>query len=216
MKIKKIKDLTQAELQRGESLLKSLQIVANVLFALLVFQAFLILPRPGDPELEYNTLSQIFSEHLMSIVVIVVGLILIIVYWIQFNMLIGNIKHSTPIHASLALTQVIFLMIYLYFLRFDMEYDGMTLALQMESIFLALAGFIGALNWRYARYAGLTTLEITEEEERSIFYKILPEPLASLFTLPFATFGAGIWTISFLVIFPIGYLLKIIQKKRSA
>jgi hypothetical protein len=215
MKIKKVKDLTQAEIQRGEGLLKSLQIVANVLFALLVFQAFLILPRPGDPELEYNTLSQIFNDHLMSLLVIVVGLILIIVYWIQFNMLLGNIKHSTPLHAVLALTQVIFLMIYLYFLRFDMEYDGMTLALQMESIFLALAGFVGALNWRYARYAGLTTEQITEEEERTIFYKVLPEPLASLFTLPFAGFGAGIWTLAFLAIFPIGWALKFIQKKRN-
>ena len=213
------KDSTEAnsfaKKERGVSLLNSIKIVVNVLFALLIFQAFLILPRPGDPLLEYNNLGEIFSEHIMQLLVIVVGLILIIIYWIQFNLLIGNIKRSNPLHATLALTQVILLMIYLYFLRFDMEYDGMTLALQMESVFLALAGFIGAINWLYARTAGLTSNQITKKEELDLFYKVLPEPLASLFTLPFAVMGPGVWTLAFLSIVPIGYILKFIRRKRG-
>lgn len=215
MSLKNKKPLTEADMERGAGLLNSVKIVVNVLFALLIFQAFLILPRPGDPELEYNTLGQIFSEHIMQLLVIVVGLILIIIYWIQVNLLMGNIKRSNPIHASLALVQVFLLMIYLYFLRFDMEYDGMTLALQMESIFLALAGFTGVLNWRYARSAGLTSAQITDSEELDIFYKVLPEPIASLFTLPFAVLGPGIWSLAFLSIIPIGWILKFIRKRRG-
>ena len=92
----------------------------------------------------------------------------------------------------------------------------MTLALQMESIFLALAGFVGAINWRYARSKGLTSDKITDEEELIIFYKVLPEPLASLFTLPFAVFGPGIWTLAFLSIIPIGFILKWVRKKEIA
>ena len=111
-------------------------------------------------------------------------------------------------HAVLAVVQMICLMIYLYFVRFDMEFDGLKLALQMESIFLALAGFIGAFNWRYARLNGLTSDQIDSNEERSIFYGILPEPIASLFTLPFAAYGPTIWTISFLAIIPIDYIFK--------
>ena len=86
-------------------------------------------------------------------------------------------------------------MLYLCFVRFDMEFDGMKLALQMESIFLALAGFVAVFNWRYARAHKLTSDQIDDNEEISIFYSILPEPLASLFNLPFASFGPGIWTI---------------------
>ncbi len=209
------KAMSTAEKERGISLLNSIKIVVNVLFALLIFQAFLILPRPGDPLLEYNTLGEIFSEHLMQLLLIVVGLILIIIYWIQFNLLLGNLKRSTPMHAILALSQVFFLMIYLYFLRFDMEYDGMTLALQMESIFLALAGFVGAFNWRYARSIGLTSDQITKKEELDLFYKVLPEPIASLFTLPFAVMGPGIWTLAFLSIIPLNYILNFIRKKRG-
>ena len=116
-------------------------------------------------------------------------------------------------HATLAVVQMICLMIYLYFVRFDMEYDGMKLALQMESIFLALAGFIAAYNWRHARRNGLTSDQIDKNEELNIFYKILPEPMASLFTLPFASLGPIYWTIAFLSIIPFTYILKMIRKK---
>lgn len=210
--IKKI-DPTKAEIERGVGLLNSIRVVVNVLYAMLIFQVFLILPRPDDPDLKYHTLGQIYSENLNQVLVIVVGLILIIMYWIQFNRQLGNLVRSSPMHASLSVVQMICLMLYLYFVRFDMEFDGMQLALQMESIFLALAGFIGAFNWRYARINKLTSDQINDNEEMNLFYSLLPEPLASLFTLPFASFGPTIWTISFLSIIPIGYILKLVRKK---
>ena len=96
-----------------------------------------------------------------------------------------------------------------------MEFDGMTLALQMESIFLALAGFIGIYNWRYATKNNLTSYQIKSDEERSIFFQLLPEPIASLFSLPFATISPLAWTLSFLVILPLGYLMKILGSKKK-
>ncbi len=213
MPIIKKTDPTKAEIERGIGLLNSIRVVVNVLYALLIFQVFLILPRPDDPELKYHTLGQIYSENLNQILVIVVGLILIIMYWVQFNRQLGNLVRSSPMHASLSVVQMICLMLYLYFVRFDMEFDGMKLALQMESLFLALAGFIGAFNWRYARVNKLTSDQINDNEEMSIFYSLLPEPMASLFTLPFAAFGPGIWTISFMSIIPIGYILKLVRRK---
>jgi hypothetical protein len=216
MQLLKKTEPTKAQIERGVGLLNSINIVINVLYALLIFQVFLILPRPGDPLLEYQTLSQIYSENLSQLLVIVVGLILIIMYWIQFNRQLGNLVRSSPIHAAMSVLQMFCLMIYLYFVRFDMEFDGMKLALQMESIFLALAGFIGAFSWRYARKQLLTSNQITDDEELSIFYSLLPEPSASLFTLPFASFGPGIWTLSFLIIIPIGYVLKLMRKRIEA
>jgi len=213
MQLIKKTEPTKAQIERGVGLLNSVLIVINILYALLIFQVFLILPRPGDPELEYNTLGQIYSENLTQILVIVVGLILIVMYWIQFNRQLGNLVRSSPIHATITVVQMVCLMLYLYFVRFDMEYDGMQLALQMESIFLALAGFLGAFNWWYARRNKLTSDQIDDNEEVSVFYSLLPEPLASLFTLPFASFGPTIWTISFLSIIPIGYILKLVRKK---
>jgi len=213
MILKKKTPPTKAEVERGVGLLNSIRVVINVLYALMIFQIFLMLPRPDDPELAYHTLSQIYSENVMQIVMIIVGLILILMYWIQFNTQLGNLVRSSPLHATLAVVQMICLMIYLYFVRFDMEYDGMKLALQMESIFLAAAGFIAAFNWRYARNNGLTSDQIDDNEELNIFYKILPEPMASLFTLPFAALGPNYWTLAFLSIIPFGFILKLVRKK---
>ena len=123
----------KASLQRNQMLLKSLIILVNVLYALMIFQVFLILPRPDDPELVYSSLDQLYEDNVTVLLVIVVGLAMILIYWIQFHKLIGNLERSSTLHASLTLFQMIFLMIYLYFVRFDMEYDGLTLALQMES-----------------------------------------------------------------------------------
>ena len=114
---------TKAEIERGVGILNSLKIIINVLYALMIFQAFLILPRPEDSDLVYHTLPQIFSENIMKLVVIVVGLILLVIYWIQINKQLGNLVRSSPTHASLAIVQMICLMLYLYFVRFDMEFD---------------------------------------------------------------------------------------------
>ncbi len=208
--------VTKAQMERGIGILNSLKVIINVLYALMIFQAFLILPRPDDPELEYHSLSQIFSEHIIQLAVIVVGLIMIITYWIQFNKQLGNLVRSSPMHAALSVVQMICLMLYLYFVRFDLEFEGMTLALQMESIFLALAGFIGVYNWVYARKNNLTSDQIDATEERAILYEILPEPLAALFSLPFATISPGVWTLSFLIIIPLGYFLKLLGKRQES
>jgi len=208
MKFKKKKSPSNAEKERGKEILFSLKILMNVLFTLLIFQAFLILPRPEDPDLEYYTLNQIFSENIPKLLVILVGLILVGIYWIQMNRQLGNLVRSSPLHASVGLAQMICLMLYLYFVRFDMEFDGLIIALQMQSVFLALAGFLGAFNWLYARRHELTSDQINDFEERSMFFQILPEPLAALFSLPFAAMGSEAWSISFLIILPLSYVCR--------
>lgn len=213
--LKKKKIPSDAEKERGKEILFSLKILMNVLFTLLIFQSFLILPRPDDPDLEYYTLSQIFSENIPKLLVILVGLILIGTYWIQMNRQLGNLVRSSGLHASVGLAQMICLMLYLYFVRFDLEFDGLTIALQMQSVFLALAGFLGLLNWVYARKNKLTSDQINDFEERSMFYQMLPEPVAALFSLPFASMGSEAWSISFLIILPLTFVCNKIAKSKN-
>lgn len=206
---------SNSQIERGKSFLFSLKILTNVVFALLIFQIFLILPRPDDPMLEYYSLRQIFSGYADNLIVILVGLILVVVYWIQINKQLGNLIRSTAFHASMAIAQLFCLMIYLYFVRFDMEFEGLEIALQMQSVFLALAGFIGVYNWVYARRNSLTSEMIDDQEEKYMFYQLLPEPSAALFSLPFAVYGADAWTLSFLIIIPIGFICGKLGKRKS-
>lgn len=206
---------TEAQLERGKSFLFSLKILTNVIFALLLFQIFMILPRPDDPMLEYYSLTQIFSGYVDKLMVILIGIILVVVYWIQINKQLGNLIRSTGFHASMAISQLFCLMLYLYFVRFDMEFDGLEIALQMQSVFLAFAGFIGVYNWVYARRNGLTSKKINHQEEKYMFYQLLPEPSAALFSLPFAGFGPEAWTLSFLIIIPISYICGKLGKRND-
>ena len=206
------KDIKKSQEERDRRLLNSLSIVINVLYALMIFQIFLILPRPDDPALEYSSLDQIYSENIHILLAMLVGLVMTITYWMQFNKLVGNLARSSSTHAVLALAQMFLLMIYLYFVRFDLEFDGPILALQMESLFLSLAGFTGVANWIFARRNKLTSDQLDENEGVAILYGILPEPIAALFSLPFAVYGPGIWTLSFLVIVPITLFLN--QRKK--
>lgn len=207
------KQHTSAELERNVGILFSLKIVVNVLYALMYFQLFLILPRMDDPELKIHSLSEIFNMNTEGLIVIIVGLLMLTIYWIQFNKQLGNLVRSSPLHGALAILQMISLMMYLYFLRIDIESDGMVLALQMESVFLALAGFIGAVNWYYAKKNKLTSKNINEDEKKTILFSILPEPLAASFSFLFATISQLAWTLSFLIIIPLSYVLKRMAKK---
>lgn len=214
-KIITVKDQTEAQKERGVGMLTSLNIVINVLYALMIFQTFLILPRPDDPELATHSLSDIYSGNLQTLLVIGVGLIMILIYWMQFNRQMGNLVRSTPMHAAIAILQMVCLMVYLYFLRFDLEFDGLEIALQMESVFLALAGFLGAFNWVYAKKNELTSDQIDETEERTVLFELLPEPIAAVFSLPFAALGSGPWSIAFLIVIPLGYVFKKLGKKQQ-
>ena len=108
MQLRKKTEPTKAQIERGIGLLNSINIVINVLYALLIFQVFLILPRPDDPELKYHSLGQIYAENVNQILVIVVGLILVIMYWVQFNRQLGNLVRSSPMHAAMSVLQMFF------------------------------------------------------------------------------------------------------------
>lgn len=207
------KNKTRAQLERGQGILFSLKVVLNVLFSLLIFQVFLILPRPEDPELERLTPKQLYEGNLDIIMIMAVGLVLIVIYWIQVNKQLGNLLRSSTLHASLSLFQMVCLMLYMYFVRLDIEFTGQDLTLYMQSILLAMAGGLGALTWRIAILDRLTSSDIDEEEEKELQMTLLPEPLTAAISLFFVPFGSEIWSLCFLLIIPMNWVLRKVYRK---
>lgn len=212
VKLKFNAQVSEAQKERGREMLFSLKILVNIIFALLIFQTFLILPRPEDPEFEYYTLQQIFEGNTNKLMVIVVGFVLTIIYWVQINKQLGNLRRSSTVHAVIGLCQMASLMLYLYFVRFDLEFDGLTIALRMQSVFLALAGFLGVFNWIYARNYKMMSDQISDQEERRMLFQFLPEPITALISLPFASISPTAWTLAFLLIIPINFILTRLNK----
>lgn len=204
---------TNAEIERGEGLLRSLRIVINVLYALLIFEIFQLLPFPSDPDFHYVRLIDVFAENQSKITILGIGLVFIIIYWIQGNLQFGNLKRSSSLHALFAILQMISLMLYIYFILFEISFTESVLALRMQSGLLCIAGVFGAFNWRYARFKKFTTDQIDDREEMDLFYKILPEPITAFITIFFAGLGSGYWSLSWLFIVPITYGVTFLRRK---
>ena len=215
--LKKKMKLTEGERTRGARQLIRLEVIIDVLFALMVYRIFMMLPRPEIDGFTRETLLQALTDDPFRYLIMLVGIVMLLIYWNQNNLQFGYLKRTDGMHAGLSLLQVFFLMIYLYFVRLDMEFEGAVVALEFESIFLALAGFIGVWCWYYANKKGLVSDELTREEQNNVYKKLFPEPITAVLTFPFAVLGPDIWTLSWLLLLPVTWLVnwrrKVIMKR---
>jgi hypothetical protein len=63
----------------------------------------------------------------------------------------------------------------------------------------------------------LVSEELSQQETQNLYMKLLPEPVVSLITFPFAYFGPGIWAASWLLLIPVTIIVKrIINKNQSS
>lgn len=201
-------DISHAVKDREMRQLFRLQNLIDVVYGLLLFRIFLFLPRPEIDGFGAKDLVKVLSESYTNYMMIVVGVFMLIVYWAQSNLQFGNLERTKGPHAIFSILQVVFLLLYFYFVRLDVEFDGAAITLQMESITLALAGFMSVLGWNYAVKNDLVSKSLTKDENYEIYLKLLPEPIVSLLTFPFAFFGPDIWTASWLLLIPTTMITK--------
>jgi len=209
------KEITEAIKERGAKQLFRLAMIIDVLYALIIYKLFLFLPRPDVDGFTKDDLVEVLASSYLNYLVMFVGLVLILIYWGQSNLQFGNLERTDGKHATLSLLQVITLMLYLYFVRLDVELDGAIIALQMESVFLALSGFIGLWSWHYSIKNGLVSNKLTKEETDKVYLKLMPEPIVSVLSFPFAFFGPDVWTLSWLLLIPVGYISKKMRQRIS-
>lgn len=80
--------------------------------------------------------------------------------------------------------------------------------MQMQSLFLAIAGFLSVGCWHYALKNNLVSDAPSKLEKETMYIKFLPEPVVSLLTFPLALFGPLVWTLGWLLLIPAGLLAK--------
>jgi uncharacterized membrane protein len=209
------KERTEAQKERDARQLRRLQTLMDVVFGLLLFRLFTLLPHPIRPETGQFDPLVIFTESGENFVMFVIGFVLISIYWFQNNKTTGNLVSTDGKHATLSILQLAFLLIYFYSVRLDIETDSDVLALFMQSVSLALVGFVGVAAWVYAsKRAELVSEAVSAEEVDELKISILSEPLAATFTIPFAFIGPGLWNLSWLSVIVFGIFLKKRHKKK--
>jgi len=210
------KEYSDAAKARGARQLFRLEVLIDVLFALMIFKLFTFMPNPEIDDFGRAELYQVLSESYLNYTVILIGLVLVIIYWGMNNLQFGNLVRTDGKHASLAILQTFALMLYIYFVKLDAQFEGEVFLMQLQSIFLAIAGFLSVFSWHYALKNNLDGEDLSELEKDKMYVKLMPEPIVSVLTIPLAYFGPLVWTLGWLALIPVGYLAKVVQKKMKA
>ena len=201
------KEKTQAQRERDERQLRRLQTLMDVIFGVLIIRLFMILPRPMEVLAGNKDPLIIFGEG--QFLMFIIGIILVSIYWFQSNKTNGNLIATDGKHSFISILQMLFLLLYFYSIGLDMATESDVLALFMQSVTLALAGFCGVGGWIYAtRHAELVSEAVTPEEAIEIRNSVLTEPLAAVITIPFAFVGVLAWNLAWLSVLVIGSFLK--------
>jgi uncharacterized membrane protein len=197
-----------ADKERGRRYLRRLEVLVDVVFALLIWEIVSNLPHPDGMQLSLASLGQ-FLEGNLDLVMVIIGVVIVINYWAQNNALCGELEATNGTHATLSIMQLFCLLFYVYAVSLGMQFDGDALALAMQSFMLLLAGLVGLVAWAYAVRDGRLLADYTTTEDvNALLIRSLAEPMTALITLPVAFVSAGWWELAWLIYIPLAWLLR--------
>lgn len=200
-----------ATLERERNQLTRLQTLLDVMYALMLFRVIAPMPIPDDPEnwlWEFGTVAEFLAEQGGQFLMSIIGVILIIIYWVQNNRLFGNLVRTNGAHVSFAIAQIVFLMFYAYAMRLGELFASPGTA-ALQSVALAGVGFSAVAGWNYAiKDRRLLSDALSDREAQAIRISVLPEPVTALITIPIAFIGPWAWEVAWLVMLPIGGWLR--------
>ena len=184
----------------GVQQLHRLNTLSDVVYAITIVRIFALIPRPGIGETSWSSLGEYFRVEWLALVVLLVGMIFTVVYWLQSNTLSSALSRTDKKHTILSIGQIFSVLLFLYSLRMGIEVDGPIGARAFESLAAANVGLWGALAWRYAtKNRRLLRDDVTDLQAKQLRVRISAEPVTAAITVPFAFVGPIIWELSWFV-----------------
>ena len=190
-----------ADSATGRKRLRRLETFIDIAYAVLFVKFIMYLPETEDmawTDLPFGLLSLLLDNSLdLMRLFIAVGLTLI--SWNLTHKLLGPLERSNAVHTLLALLQLIFTCLFLFFASADPAAESVSSRVG-QSICLAISGFIGIASWSYARKKGFAKAELTETQKDDVGRSVIIEPVTALLNTGLGFVGLGIWTLGWFVI----------------
>jgi uncharacterized membrane protein len=203
----KVEDKTK--FARDSLQLRRLSRMVDVVYAIIIWRAFMLVPRPTAEQFSLEHVGTFLNDEIGAFVLVFIGIVVTIIYWIQNNVLLGNLQTTDSRHTILSILQLFFLLVFLVSLRLSIELGASPGTRVLESITAAFVGIAGGWAWSYAvKNHRLLLPEVTEQYARGLRDRILAEPITAIITIPFAFLGPILWEISWLSYPIIVWLLK--------
>lgn len=189
----------KARHQRASLQLQRLARMVDVVYAIILWRLFILLPRPTSEQFSCEHIGPFLIANLGGFLMVVIGIVVAIIYWIQNNVLLGNLKSTDSRHTILSILQLFCLLVFLLSLRLGIDLGSSTGTRAFESIAAALVRIAGSWGWSYAiKNHRLLLSDVTEQYARRLRDRILAEPITAIITIPMAFVGPIFWEISWL------------------
>lgn len=196
--------------------LSRLERLADVVYAIVLWRLFMLIPKPVSADGVWHSFSEYLAENGFTLIIVVIGVIFVIIYWLQSNMLLGNLEKSDGKHTTFTIIQLFALLLFLMSLNMGVVLGNSAFTRVLESSTAALTGLSGAFAWRYGiKNRRLIQPDVNDFDARKILDNVLAEPLTALITIPFAFAGPWLWEASWLLLIPTNMILKRIRKEEK-
>jgi uncharacterized membrane protein len=174
-----------------------LERVMDVVYALVIWRLFMILPRPEKGEAGTNTVLDLFINDWDTFVIVLLALVIVIIFWLQNNSLFACLKATDRIHTAITIFQLFFLLFFLYSIASGLRLGAGADSRMLESFAALLLAVSAYLGWYYAyRKGDLVANNVPANKSEELLKQNLAEPITALLTMPFAFVGPIAWELS--------------------
>jgi len=190
-------DQNTALLARETKQLRRLEVMIDVVYALVIWRVFMLFPKPARDEMAWRSLDDYLLANADIFLVVAIAIAVVIVYWLQNNTLFGNLSRTDKIHTSLSIAQIFCLLMYLLSLRLGVLYGNAVSARVFQSTTAMLLGLTAWLGWRYAiKDRRLLSPELPDAAALQFAERFKAEPITALITIPCAFIGPLVWNLA--------------------
>ena len=190
--------------------LSRLETLTDVIYAIVLWRTFTLLPMPAQEHWGVNEMQGFFQDELTAFVGVAIGLAFTIIYWIQNNALMGDLERTDTRHTILSIVQLFFLLVFLRVIAIGVALEPSPANRAMEGAAAAMVGISAAWAWSYAIKHGLLASDVSDDDALAKRDRITAEPLTALFTIPFSFFPI-LWELTW---FSYPAMIRLMRRRR--
>lgn len=185
----------------------------DVVFALVIWRLFTFLPTQEVGGDKWTSVSEMLLAEWKIFAFVLLAVIIVIVYWLQNNSLLGNLKKTDAVHTAISVFQLFFVLLFLYAISSGIRIGSGEDSRAFESVTAMMVGLLSLLAWHYAMHKGnLLDPELSAEDAAHIRQKNMAEPVTAAVTIPFAFIGPLAWELSWFIYPIVKYLFTFKNK----
>ena len=201
------------EVKRSILQLSRLERMMDVVFALVIWRLFTFLPTQQVDGNKWASVTEMLIAEWQIFVFVLLAVVIVIIYWLQNNSLLGNLKKTDGIHTAISIFQLFFVLLFIYSIGAGVRIGSGADSSVFESVMAMMVGLMSLLAWHYAMHKGnLLDPELSAENAAHLRQKNMAEPITAAITIPFAFVGPLAWELSWFLYPFIKYLFSKVNK----